>query len=265
VNLDMLRKRGLKAAHDVIGSIAILEIDRSLRKYRFALARAVMAQNAHIKTVLMKQGGHEGRLRTQRMGFVMGKRTKETEHRESGVRLMLDVEKVYFSPRLAGERLRVARQVKDGERVLVMFSGCGPYCFVIAKHARPKEVIGVELNANGHRYALKNKALNKAADVSLLRGDVRRIVPSLGAFDRIAMPLPKGGEDFLDLAFTTARKGCIIHFYDFLHETEIPGGAEEKIVAAAKRNKKKATILGTVRCGQQKPYTFRTCTDFILG
>ncbi|MFH1133963.1 MAG: class I SAM-dependent methyltransferase family protein [Nanoarchaeota archaeon] len=253
----------LKTAHDVIGSIAILEIDRSLRKKKMALAKAIMAQNNAITTVLMKQGGHKGDFRTQKLGFVAGKRTKETEHRENGVRMLLDVEKVYFSPRLANERARIAQQVKPGERILVLFSGCAPYILVIAKHSGAKEIVGVEINPAGHSYALKNVQLNKLGNVKLFCGDARKVAPSLGRFDRVLMPLPKGGEDFLGIALAAAKKGAVVHFYDFLNEKDIPSGAEQKVMAAAKKARRQVKLLQTVRCGQQKAYVFRTCTDFV--
>ncbi|MFH1409009.1 MAG: class I SAM-dependent methyltransferase family protein [Nanoarchaeota archaeon] len=254
----------LKGGHDVIGTIAILEIDKPLRKKRFILARALLEQHKQITTVLMKQGGHVGELRVQKMGFIMGKRSKETTQVENGVRLKLDVEKVYYSPRSANERMRIARQVKKGERVLVMFSGCAPYPLVIAKHSDAHEIVGVEKNPAGHRYGMANLALNKATRVVLYKGDARRVVPKLGKFDRVVMPLPKGGEDFLMLAMNALKKGGILHFYDFLHEDDIPKGAEYKIKTSAETIRKKAKFLSTTRCGQQQAYVFRTCTDTII-
>jgi tRNA G37 N-methylase Trm5 len=81
-------------------------------------------------------------------------------------------------------------------------------------------------------------------------------------FDRIAMPLPMGGEDFLDIALSAAKKGTIIHFYDFLREEQIPETAYEKIKNACKTAKKKCKILSSTKCGQYAPRTFRVCVDF---
>jgi tRNA G37 N-methylase Trm5 len=81
-------------------------------------------------------------------------------------------------------------------------------------------------------------------------------------FDRIAMPLPMGGEDFLDIALGTAKKGTIIHFYDFLREEQIPKAAYEKIKSACKKAKKKCRIISYTKCGQYAPRTFRVCVDF---
>ncbi len=80
-------------------------------------------------------------------------------------------------------------------------------------------------------------------------------------YDRIAMPLPKSAEDFLDDAFRLSKKGTIIHFYDFLHVNDF-GQSEKKIEKAAKRNKKTVKILKFVKCGQYSPKKYRVCVDF---
>lgn len=74
------------------------------------------------------------------------------------------------------------------------------------------------------------------------------------------MPLPKGGENFLDVALKTSKKGTIIHFYDFLHEGEFEK-AREKIKNACKLTKKKYRIIKMIKCGQQSPGVYRICVD----
>ena len=94
-------------------------------------------------------------------------------------------------------------------------------------------------------------------------GDVKKVVPRLNEkFDRILMPLPKSAEDFLDTALMAAKKGAVVHFYDFLHETEIPHRAFYKIEKACKRNNLKCKMLNYVKCGQHAPRVFRICVDF---
>lgn len=253
----------LKRAYDVVGTIAILEIPKELEKKEKILADAIMKLNKRIKSVVKKAGGHIGEFRVQKMKHLAGKKTKEAIHGENGIRLKLNVEKVYFSPRLSAERLRIAKLVKKGEKVLVMFSGCAPYICVIAKNSNAKEIVGIEVNPKGHKYAVENLKLNKISNARLYLGDARKIIPILNEkFDRILMPLPKSAEDFLDSAFLAAKKGTIIHFYDFLHETEIPHRAFYKIEKACKRNKLKCKILNWVKCGQHAPRVYRICVDF---
>ncbi|MCX8147126.1 MAG: 50S ribosomal protein L11 methyltransferase, partial [Candidatus Woesearchaeota archaeon] len=213
----------LRASYDTVGSIAIMEIPKELEKKEKIIANAIMQLNKNIKTVAKKSGVHEGKLRTRKVKIIAGEKTKETEYKENGVRLKFDIEKVYFSPRLSTERKRIAGLVKRGESVLVMFSGCGPYICVIAKNSKAKEVYGVEINPIGHKYAEENVRINKISNAKLFLGDVREIVPRLSKkFDRIVMPLPRGAENFLDVALNAIKKNGTIHFYDFEEEKDIP-------------------------------------------
>ncbi|MBI5073021.1 class I SAM-dependent methyltransferase family protein [Candidatus Woesearchaeota archaeon] len=252
----------LKTSFDHVGTIAILEIEPALKKKEKIIASALLEMFPSIKTVLKKAGSHEGTFRTQKMQLLAGIDTRETCHKESGTKLWLDVEQVYFSPRLSTERKRIFEQIKKGESILVMFSGCAPYPCVIAKNTQAKEIIGVELNPIGHQYGLKNVTANKLKNVTLYQGDVRTVVPKLNKiFDRILMPLPKSSEEFLDVALAVSKKGTIIHCYDFLHEDHF-NDAVQKIENACKIAKKKCKILGIFKCGQHSPRTFRICVDF---
>lgn len=254
----------LKTAFDHIGTIAIVEIDKELVSKAKYIGEALLTLVPSVKTVLKKEGGHEGEFRIQHMKFLAGVDTRETMHRENGVSLCLDVEKVYFSPRLSTERKRIMQLVKSGESILVMFSGCAPYPCVLSKNTPAKEIYGVELNPVGHQYGLKNVAVNKLKNVFLFNGDVRTVVPQLGkTFDRILMPLPKSSEEFLDVALAAAHKGTIIHCYDFLHEDHFQDAVVkiEKVCALAG---KKCKIFGIFKCGQHKPRAFRICVDFTI-
>ncbi|MBD3259647.1 class I SAM-dependent methyltransferase family protein [Candidatus Woesearchaeota archaeon] len=250
----------LPSAYDVVGEIAILEIKPEIKSKEKIIAQALLKLHKNIKTVVKKADSHAGEFRLQKHKHLAGKRQKTTIHKENGVRLKLDIDKVYFSVRLGTERMRIAQKVKKGENVLVMFSGCAPYPLVIAKNSKPGLVVGIEKNKDGHRFALENLKLNKdLTNVELILGDVKKIMPKLKRkFDRICMPLPMSAEDFLDSALKAAKKGTVIHFYDFLEEKDIPKKAIEKI----KTHVKKAKILDVVKCGQFSPKTYRICVDF---
>ena len=254
----------LRRAYDVVGSIAILEVPKELTEKQELLASAILQSHKNIQTVLKKAGAHEGEFRTQKMEFLAGIDTRETVHVESGVRLKLDVEKVYYSIRMGTERLRIAQQVKEGELILVMFSGCGPYSLILGKRTKAKEIVGIEINPLGHKYAVENVALNKVKNVTCLQGDVRKIVEKLEKrFDRILMPLPKSAGEFLDCALRVAHKGTIIHLYDFLREDEF-FKVHDKIKQACEEKKVLYKIVRTVKCGQHAPHMFRVCVDVVI-
>lgn len=255
----------LKASFDVIGSIAIIEIPKELERKEKKIADALMAIQRNVKTVAKKIGIHKGAFRTQKLKIIAGEKTKETEAKENNVRLRLDVEKVYFSPRLSTERQRISEMIKKGESVLVMFSGCSPYVCVIAKNSPAKEVYGIEINPLGHKYGLENIRINKITNAMLFQGDVKKVVPKLKKkFDRILMPLPRSAEDFLETAFKASKKGTIIHFYDFEKEEDLPQKAFEKVEKACRKARKKYKILAWRKCGQYGPGKFRVVVDFRL-
>lgn len=253
----------LVTSYDMIGDIAVIQMPKELEKKERLIAETLLELHKNLKVVAKEVGMHSGIYRLQKIKILAGEKRKETELKESGVRMRLNVEKTYFSPRFGTERLRIAKQVKPDEEVLVMFSGIAPFCLVIAKNAKPRIVYGVEINPDAHRYAIENVKLNKMEDkIRLYKGDVRLVVPRLKKkFDRIAMPLPKGGENFLDIALKAAKKGTIIHFYDFKDEEHF-FITREKIKKACELARKKCRILRTVKCGQQKPRVYRICVDF---
>ncbi|MFH0875986.1 MAG: class I SAM-dependent methyltransferase family protein [archaeon] len=255
----------LPSSFDVMGNLVIIELKEELLRHEKKIADAILKTHKNITTVLKKSGQHEGEFRTQKLSYIAGINTKETIYKENNVSIMLDVEKVYFSPRLSTERKRIMLQITPGEIVLIMFSGCAPYPCVISKNTSAKEIVGIEKNKIAHEYGLKNIELNKLNNITLINGDVRDVLPALNRkFDRILMPLPKDADTFLDTALLAAKKGTIIHLYDFEHENEVFLG-EEKVKKACGQLNKKFEILKTVKCGQYSPGKFRICVDFRIN
>ncbi|MEK6901123.1 MAG: class I SAM-dependent methyltransferase family protein [Nanoarchaeota archaeon] len=247
---------------EIVGDILIIEIPPELKQKEHLIAEAYLQVTKHIQTVVKKEYMHTGEFRTRKVRILAGKLTKETIHHESGVKLKLHVEKTYFSSRSGHERLRLAQQVKKGELILVMFSGVGPYPLVLARNTEAKKIYGIELNPFAHYYAVQNVELNNlSSKVIIMEGDVRTLIPKLKqTFDRIIMPLPKTGEEFLPVAFSKAKRGTIIHLYSFLPETEIVKYARH-LREKCKQLGHPVRLLRNVKCGQFSPGTFRVCFD----
>jgi len=251
---------------DVIGDIAIMEIPKLLIKKQRLIAHTLLLQHPNLLSVYKKSSAHSGKYRTQKLTYLIGKKTKETVYRENNVRLMLDVEKVYFSPRLSNERLRICKQVNPSEKILVLFSGCGPYSFTLSKNTKASLIYSIELNPVAHKYALINKKLNKSENTEFINGDVAAEIPKLFKtkrlkFDRIIMPLPKDASDFLEYVFPISKHGSVVHFYNFQHQDEFAKAAE-LIKLKCKEHGKKCKILDIIKCGQSAPRIYRLCVDF---
>ncbi|MBI4983035.1 class I SAM-dependent methyltransferase family protein [Candidatus Woesearchaeota archaeon] len=251
-------------SQEIIGKIMILEIPEELQHKDKIIAEAYLLSNKNIETVVKKDELHSGIYRTRKVKVLAGKDQKETIHTENGVKMWVNLEETYFSARLAHERLRIAQQVKSGEEVLVMFSGVAPYQLVLAENSPAKMIYGIEINPFAHQLALKNIALNNFQHkVIVYEGEVRSLVPKLLSkkrFDRIIMPLPKTGGEFLDMALLVAKKGTLIHLYAFLGEGEIES-EKKKIKNRCVKLMCPVKILRAVKCGQFSPRVFRVCFD----
>lgn len=262
--LTKKEKEAFVGAYDVVGTIAIMEIPEMLVKKEKKIAKTLLECVSSVKTVVKKASIHEGELRLQKYTYLAGEKTFVTTHKENGCRLTLDINKVYYSSRSAVERKRIAEQTKPNESVLILFSGCGPFTCVVGKKA--KQIVGVELNQDGHAFEVHNIQQNKLKNAETIQGDAREVCKRFKkenrTFDRILMPLPKTAEAFLDAALDVSRKGTIIHFYDFSKEAEFPDTSIAKIAAVCKKAKKKYAVLDSVLCGNYSPRVYRVCIDF---
>jgi tRNA (guanine37-N1)-methyltransferase len=256
----------LVRAYDVVGDIVIMTIPRELETKEHEIASAILANNRKIKVVAKRAAHYGGEFRSRPITIIGGEARKETEVREFGIRLQLNVEKVYFSIRSGNERRRIASLVQPGEKVLVLFSGIGPYPLMISMYSRAKRIIGIEKNPIAHDYGLLNLSLNKKINnIELFQGDVIDILPQFTAeFDRIIMPLPKSAGDFVDLALTVLRPGGCLHFYD-MQDTGAFAESVAKVRAASDMASRSLLAAEVVVCGHCGPRTYRICVDALIG
>jgi len=266
---DILKKKLTKkelalvpSSYDMVGNIIIFsDFPKQLSKKEKIIGNKILRNFKHIRSVFKKTKNYSGKFRTPKLKLLAGENNKETEYKENNVRLKLNAERVYFSPRLSEERKRISKKVKNKETILVMFSGCGVYPLVIAKNTGAKKIYGIEINPVAHKYALENIKLNKSNNVKLIFGDVKKELPKLNEkFNRIIMPLPKRAENFLNLALNKIKKNGIIHFYSFAEEDKYKN-IIKIINQECKKRKKQCKILNIVKCGQFSPRVFRICVD----
>ena len=116
----------LGRSFDVIGDIVVIEIPPKLKKHEKKIGQTILSMLKNAKVVAAEAGEHKGKYRTQKLRIIAGEKRFETTQKESGIQLKLDVSKCYYSPRLGSERLRIAKQVKKPERILVAGSGVAP-------------------------------------------------------------------------------------------------------------------------------------------
>ena len=239
----------VKTSFDIIGDIAIIEIPPELKKKEKTIGSAILKLLKSIKTVAAEAGEHKGKYRTQKLRIIAGEKKFETVHKESGATFKLDVAKCYFSPRLGSERLRIAKQVKKGERILVVGSGIAPYPIILAKHSPAKEITAVETNPIAHKYAQQNAKLNKTS-IKLIKGDIRKV--KLGKFERIISAIPHEGVKLVPTLMKFAKKGTMLHIYDFAYEENLAEPAQKL---------KNVKILRVIKTQQVGVRRYRICID----
>jgi tRNA (guanine37-N1)-methyltransferase len=256
---------GFEPTYERLGDIVILDEDDPERARE--IADAVVASDIPVETVVNRASKVKSELRVRDWEILVGEST-ETVHREYGCEFLLDVAEVYFSPRLATERHRVAEQVGEGsrpsenasgarrersegldeangeavsgdtpratgERAFDMFAGVGP--FVVPFAERGAAVVGVDLNERAVEYLRENARRNDVEDsVTAIQGDVREVAPDYEDWaDRVVMNLPHSADEFLDSAVTLAGDDCVLHYYDIQHEDDPFGPGEAAIRDAA--------------------------------
>ncbi len=209
------------SSFDVVGDIAIIHIPPALEPYANELGRAVLRMSPSIKVVLGEAGPVSGEFRLRDFVHLAGEVRTFTVHRENGCVFEVDLAKAYFSPRLSGERSRVVSLVEEGERVLDMFSGVGPFAVQIAKH-RKVPVTAVELNPEAYRFLVRNVQLNRVEHlVEPVNDDARNVASSRPkTYDRVIMNHPSASLEFLREALIATREGATLHVYGFASSTD---------------------------------------------
>ncbi len=250
---------------DQLGNIAIIEIPKELEKKQKLIGEGVLKLNKSIKTVCKIKGEHKGKYRIQPIEIIAGEKNFIAHYKEFGCRFEFDVRKTFFSPRLGNERKRICEKIKKGEIVGVFFAGIGPFAVIFAKNSPLKKAVAIELNPQAFKYLEKNISLNKVEEkVEAIKGDVKKVVPKKfkKTFNRIVMPLPKGGENFLKEAILALKPKGIIHFYQFVLREEMFKEPLKKIEKNTKALKKRFKILLKKQVRSFSPSRIQVVIDF---
>jgi tRNA (guanine37-N1)-methyltransferase len=192
--------------HELIGGLALVqEEDRPG-------ARRLLASRPSLHSVLLPASPVEGEYRTRRFTVLAGIPTTRTRVTEYGLRFDVDLSLAYFSSRLSTERQRILALMGEGERVLDMFAGIGPFAITLARKARV--VFAADLNPDAVHLMTHNIALNRTGNVLPLLADAGHLDElELEPFDRIVMNLPMTAPNFLEKAVRLCRDGGHIHLY----------------------------------------------------
>ena len=248
----------LRTSFDTIGDIVILEIPDDLQDKKLLIGDAALKFTKR-KSIYMKKSAIKGTTRVRDLEFLAGEDDSVTIHKEHGARLKLDVREVYFSPRLATERKRVMESVKEGEKILDMFCGIGPFPIVIATN-KNVEIAAVDINESAIKYLDENIRMNKLkGSIKTYCGDVREVSKSFNLkFDRIIMNLPGLAYTFLDVAVDLIEDGGTINYYEFSDSYE---QGIKRLENACHEARKEVEIINTRKVKSTSPGEWHVAID----
>ncbi|EKQ52734.1 MAG: putative methyltransferase [Methanobacterium sp. Maddingley MBC34] len=214
-----------KKSFDIIGDVVILEIPEDLEDEKYLIGEAALKFTKR-RSVYRKKSAIKGVIRTRELEHLAGEDVPETIHREYDSRIMLDVKQVYFSPRLATERRIIGDEVHEGEVIIDMFTGVGPFAINISRRPKLKNVkiYCIDINPVAIHYLKENIVLNKVqGKIKPLLGDVAKVLKDLDVkADRIIMNLPGTAFEFLPVAVEHLKPGGTLNYYQFSRGFEDP-------------------------------------------
>ncbi len=214
VGLGEAEASTIQTGIDVIGDLAIVKFPKLSDTAKRRVGETILKEMKNVSGVFEQEGGIEGEYRLRRLRHVAGERRTVTLHRENQCSFKVDIARVYYSPRLSTERLRVATMVSQGESVLNMFAGVGPFSITIARRRRAR-VTSCEANRYAYELHLENNQLNKVADrIRTMNVDAATLPSDLSEkFDRILMPHPSRADRYLRTALDLIADKGVIHYY----------------------------------------------------
>lgn len=242
----------LPSSFDVIGDICIVKLNDVLTGFEKYIGNAILLSHQSLRGVF-RETTVSGKFRIRSVEHIAGDKNTTTMHTEYGLRFKIDVAKAYFSPRLAGERHRIAELISTTlnnkgrkERVLDMFAGVGPFSLHIARSCPTIPITAVDLNPDAILMLRENIRLNKITNIDPIIADARNLTPSQGNsqfYTQIIMNLPHNSLDFMETAARLITQGDI-HLYtinahgdlESIHDTirkvlALEGRSVERIVS----------------------------------
>ena len=208
-------------SYDIVGDIAIIRLTKETLQFGEKIAETIMKIHRNVQTVLAQTSPVHGDFRTRKLEHVAGENKTVTLHKESRCLFSVDVEKCYFSPRLSFERMRVAKQVRDGEVIVNMFAGVGCFSIVIAKNSDAEKIYSIDINPAAVEYMKENVRLNRVyGRVIPILGDAKEVILQMlsGKAERVLMPLPEKAYEYLPYAISTFKnQRGVVHYYNFEH------------------------------------------------
>lgn len=240
-----------------MGDIIVLRLKPVHEPYEEKIARAVHELTGK-RVAIWKEVKGELRRPEIKVYFGNGISTRK----EYGCIFQLDITKVMYSKGNVGEKGRLLKLVKPGEKILDMFAGIGYFSIILAKH---KDVVihAIEKNIDAYFFLVNNIYLNRLNNIIPLLGDNREVIPILKQkgelYDRILMGYLPSSTEFLEYALIVA-KNTIIHLHEVLRKEDIEK-FKTKIVDKIEKKGFSAQVLNIRNVKSYAPHKYHMVFD----
>ena len=210
----------LPRSFDVVGDLVIVRIPPELEDRGREIGSALLRFVPGARQVGADHGV-KGSARQRSLERIAGEGPWRTRHRENGIDLEVDVERAYFSPRLAHEHERVASEVRAGERVYDLCCGVGPFAATIARDGRAARVTAVDSNPAAIELLRATlRRLPHADRVEAREEDVGRFCAAAEPVERVILNLPHEGIKYLPSVASVVAPGGRLYYYEVTPRTE---------------------------------------------
>ncbi|MEM1897834.1 MAG: RsmD family RNA methyltransferase [Sulfolobales archaeon] len=199
-----------------MGDIALINLPKEVLNYGGLVGNAILALNKNVRAVYAV-GTTVGDFRVRELTHIAGEERTSTIHKEYGIKIYVDLKNAYFNPSLSEERRRVASRVVDGELVLDLFAGVGPFTLhiICTKNAY---VLANDLNHYATQCLRKSLELNMKVVkgvVDVVNSDALELLNSIRGelFDKAILNLPHKSTYYLGKTLNILKKGGIAYTY----------------------------------------------------
>jgi len=206
-------RQELPRSFDVIGDVVLIRIPPTLSHRSAAIGAALLRFVPGARVVGADHGVH-GVERRRSVERLAGTGPWRTRHRENALEFDVDLERAYFSPRLAGEHARVAEGVRPGELVYDLCCGVGPFAVTIARAQSAAGIVAVDLNPDAIELLRSTLArYSFGSSVRPVEAPVERFLEGAEPVDVVVLNLPHEGIKYLPSVGTVVRpRGRVFYF-----------------------------------------------------
>ncbi len=221
LDLPGIDRDALPRSFDIVGDVVVIRLPEALLDRRTEIGAALLRFVPSARVVGVDRGV-KGTERRRDLERIAGEGGWSTRHRENGLDIDVDLERAYFSPRLAHEHERVAGEVGTGEEILDLCCGVGPFSLAFARDGRAAHVTAVDSNPAAIELLRRSRA--RYAFGSRLEprlAALEEFLPDAPPSDRVVLNLPLEGIKYLPSVATAVRPSGRVHYYEVVPRTAL--------------------------------------------